>query len=134
MNVKLQEYGGGMPSAAENAAAADAAAENEVEHSNQGPDALPVAALQEVLASLSDPVRLEMVRRLMADGGPCQCSLLYDGVGKSTASHHFKILREAGVTERRTIGGKVHQRLRLAELEQRYPGMVPAIMAAADQE
>lgn len=119
-----------MPSAAENAAAA----ENEVERSNQGPDALPIAALQEVLASLSDPVRLEMVRRLMADGGPCQCSLLYDGVGKSTASHHFKILREAGVIERRTIGGKVHQRLRLAELEQRYPGMVPAIMAAADQE
>ncbi|MGI8414787.1 MAG: ArsR/SmtB family transcription factor [Nakamurella sp.] len=110
------------------------AADIDVDESTQGPDVLPVAPLQEVLASLSDPVRLEMVRRLMADSGPCQCSQLYDAVGKSTASHHFKILREAGVIERKTIGGKVHQQLRLAELERRYPGMIPAIMAAADQQ
>ncbi|WP_219635429.1 ArsR/SmtB family transcription factor [Nocardioides ungokensis] len=59
-------------------------------------DVLPVAGLLEVLEALADPVRLEMVRRLDPDGTPAPCAALYDGVGKSTASHHFKILREAG--------------------------------------
>ena len=56
-------------------------------------------AARDVLAALADPVRLEMVRRLAAADGPAVCATLYDGIGKSTASHHFKILREAGVID-----------------------------------
>ena len=91
----------------------------------------PVAELQQVLAALADPVRLEMVRRLAGQGdGPVACARLYDGVSKSTASHHFKILREAGLTERSLQGGQSCQRLRTAEVEARYPGVLPAILAA----
>ena len=93
------------------------------------PEKLPMGTLQQVLAAISDPVRLEMVRRLQEDGGPAVCSRLYDGAGKSTASHHFKILREAGVTERLTIGGQVHQLLRLDEVEAAYPGVLASILA-----
>jgi DNA-binding transcriptional ArsR family regulator len=90
----------------------------------------PVAALQEVLAAVSDPVRLEMVRRLHRDGGTVACSELYERISKSTASHHFKILREAGVTERSMIAGQTHQRLRLTDVEQAYPGVLSSILAA----
>ncbi|WP_028642780.1 ArsR/SmtB family transcription factor [Nocardioides sp. URHA0020] len=89
-----------------------------------------VGTLQEVLAAVSDPVRLEMVRRMYAEGGPAPCAQLYDGVSKSTASHHFKILREAGVTDRSVIGGQTHQRLRLDDVEAEYPGVLSSILAA----
>src|SRR5690242_10527817 len=75
------------------------------------PAVLPVAGVQDVLAALADPVRLEMVRRMSNDGGPVACGQLYEGIGKSTASHHFKVLREAGITERVVIGGHTHQLL-----------------------
>jgi DNA-binding transcriptional ArsR family regulator len=89
----------------------------------------PVAPLQDVLAAISDPVRLEMLRRLDPDGAPVACGQLYDGIGKSTASHHFKILREAGVIEVELIAGKTHQRLRLADVEAAYPGVLSSILA-----
>ncbi|RNL75515.1 ArsR/SmtB family transcription factor [Nocardioides marmorisolisilvae] len=94
------------------------------------PAVLPVGSVQDVLAALADPVRLEMVRRMSADGGPVACVRLYDGIGKSTASHHFKVLREAGITERVVIDGQVHQQLRADELEEALPGVVSAVVAA----
>lgn len=92
----------------------------------------PVAGLQEVLAALADPVRLEMVRRLARSDEPVACGALYDGIGKSTASHHFKTLREAGVIQRLVIGGNTHQRLRAADVEAAYPGVLTAILRAAE--
>jgi DNA-binding transcriptional ArsR family regulator len=88
-----------------------------------------VGTLQDVLAALSDPVRLEMVRRMYAGGGPTPCAQLYDGISKSTASHHFKILREAGVIDRSVIGGQTHQDLRLDDVESTYPGVLSSILA-----
>jgi DNA-binding transcriptional ArsR family regulator len=89
---------------------------------------VPVGELQDVLAAISDPVRLEMLRRLDPGGEPIACSLLYDGVSKSTASHHFKILREAGVIEHQLISGKTYQRLRLDDVESAYPGVLSSIL------
>jgi DNA-binding transcriptional ArsR family regulator len=92
-------------------------------------DRFPVGDLQEVLAAIADPVRLEMLRRLREDGGAVACSRLYDGISKSTASHHFKILREAGVIERSVVGGQTHQSLRIDEVEAAYPGVLSSILA-----
>jgi len=94
----------------------------------------PMGTLRDVLEALSDPVRLEMVRRLESAGTPVACAELYDSVSKSTASHHFKVLREAGLTERLTIAGQTHQRLRLEDLEESYPGVVTSIVAAAGED
>lgn len=91
----------------------------------------PVGSVHDVLAALSDAVRLEMVRRLSEADEPLPCHALYDGIGKSTASHHFKILREAGLTERLVIGGQTMQRLKTAEVEEALPGVLPAIVGAA---
>ena len=95
------------------------------------PTISPMGTLQDVLEALSDPVRLEMVRRLAAERGPIACSDLYDTISKSTASHHFKVLREAGLTERVNIGGQTHQLLRVDDLEHSFPGVVSSIVAAS---
>jgi DNA-binding transcriptional ArsR family regulator len=93
---------------------------------------IPVAPLQQVLAALADPVRLEMVRRLAdAEGRTAACSLLYNGIGKSTASHHFKTLREAGVTQRIVEDGQTHQRLRTDDVEAAYPGVLTSILGVS---
>ncbi|MBO9522145.1 MAG: helix-turn-helix transcriptional regulator [Nocardioidaceae bacterium] len=89
--------------------------------------------LQQVLSALADPVRLEMVRRLAEVDEPIACADLYAGISKSTASHHFKILREAGITERVVIGGQTHQKLRLDEVEAELPGVLSSVVAAADR-
>ena len=89
-----------------------------------------VGSLQDVLAALSDPVRLEMVRRMHAAGRPTPCAQLYDSVGKSTASHHFKILREAGVIDRSVVAGQTHQELRLDDVEAAYPGVLSSILGS----
>ncbi|MBF6191252.1 helix-turn-helix domain-containing protein [Nocardia implantans] len=93
----------------------------------------PVAALPVVLSALQDPVRLEMVRRLSNAGTAVRCGALYEVINKSTATHHFKILREAGVIERLTIDGQTCQRLRADDLESALPGLVATIVAAANR-
>lgn len=95
---------------------------------------IPVGSVQQVLAAIHDPVRLEMVRRLHNAGTPMQCGALYDGINKSTATHHFRILREAGVTERLVIDGLVHQRLRREDVAAALPGLLDSVVRSANAE
>jgi DNA-binding transcriptional ArsR family regulator len=83
-----------------------------------------------VLHALSDPVRLEIVRAL-SGVGEVPCSSVETAVSKSTMSHHFKVLREAGVTHTRTNGTKRLISLREPELEQRFPGLISSVLHAA---
>lgn len=94
----------------------------------------PVAGVQQVLNALADPVRLEMVRRLRNAGAPMACALLYDGINKSTATHHFKTLREAGLTERLVVDGHTLQRLRVAEVDAAVPGLLDSVVTGANRE
>ena len=98
------------------------------------PTSATVAGVQQLLVALADPVRLEMVRRLKNAGSPVPCALLYDGINKSTATHHFKTLREAGVTERLVIDGHTHQRLRADEVDAAVPGLLESIVASANRD
>ena len=99
-----------------------------------GLDPQGVAPVQQVLAALHDPVRLEIVRRLYNAGAAVQCGALYDGINKSTATHHFKTLREAGLTERLVIDGLTHQRLRRAEVDAAMPGLLDSVVRTANAE
>jgi DNA-binding transcriptional ArsR family regulator len=94
----------------------------------------PVGSVQQVLAALADPVRLEMVRRLRNAGSSMPCALLYDGINKSTATHHFKILREAGLTERLVVDGHTHQRLRTEQVDAAVPGLLNCVVGSANRE
>jgi len=94
----------------------------------------PVAGVQQLLGALADPVRLEMVRRLTNAGAAMPCGRLYDGINKSTASHHFTILRAAGLIERLVVDGHVVQRLRVEEVDAAVPGLLDAVVAKANHE
>ena len=85
--------------------------------------------LATILHALSDPVRLRIVSQL-ADGGERTCGSLEVPVAKSTCSHHFRVLREAGVVTQRAEGKCRFNRLRIDELEQRFPGLLDAVLRA----
>lgn len=90
-------------------------------------------SLPDVLHALSDPVRLNVVTSL-AERGEQPCSALEATVSKSTLSHHFKVLREAGVTYTRVDGTHRLVSLRRGELEERFPGLLDCVIDASRVE
>lgn len=89
--------------------------------------ALEAIELHHVLHALSDPARLAIVRAL-ADEGERQCGSFDLGLTKATRSHHFKVLREAGLTHTRLEGTARYVTLRSDELEARFPGLIDAVL------
>ena len=83
-----------------------------------------------MLQALGDPVRLTIVRELAARQ-ECACGSLELGVSKATRSHHFRVLREAGITDTRLEGTHRYVSLRRADLEARFPGLLGAILSPA---
>src|SRR5438105_7982339 len=62
--------------------------------------------LTRILHALGDPVRLQIVGELDAEAPRACGSFGHLGVGASTLSHHFKVLRDAGLVETRTEGAR----------------------------
>jgi DNA-binding transcriptional ArsR family regulator len=87
---------------------------------------LDAIELADVLHALSDPARLEIVRGLDADGER-QCGSFDLGLTKATRSHHFKVLREAGLTFTRLEGTARYVTLRRAEIDSKFPGLLDAV-------
>ena len=85
--------------------------------------------LSAVLDALSDPIRLEIVSALALDG-ELACGTIPLPISDSTRSHHFKILRGAGVIRTRPDGTRALNELRRDDLEARFPGLLPAVLAA----
>jgi DNA-binding transcriptional ArsR family regulator len=84
--------------------------------------------LTDVLHALSDPLRLDLVRVLDASGEERACGTFDLPVAKSTATHHWRVLRECGVVASRVDGTRKFQRLRRADLDARFPGLLDAIL------
>jgi DNA-binding transcriptional ArsR family regulator len=82
-----------------------------------------------VLHALADPTRLSIVRTLYADTEKA-CGTFPVNVAPSTLTHHFRVLREAGIIRQREDGARRWTTLRHAELAQRFPGLVDTVMAA----
>ena len=82
-----------------------------------------------VLHALSDPQRLQIVRKLADVDGPIQCRGMGLGVSKSTATHHFRVLREAGVITQERLGTSRLNTLRREDLDARFPGLLDAVLA-----
>ena len=87
-------------------------------------------ALATVLHALSDPMRLRIVAGLAA-GEQRTCKSFELPVVKSTCTHHFRVLRDAGVIRQRLEGTTKINSLRRAELDERFPGLLDAILSAA---
>jgi DNA-binding transcriptional ArsR family regulator len=90
--------------------------------------------LPAVLHALSDPQRLQIVRLLSVKDGPVPCGSIELDVTKSTATHHFRVLREAGVIHQVPTGTTKLTTLRRADLDARFPRLLDAILAASPAE
>jgi DNA-binding transcriptional ArsR family regulator len=88
-------------------------------------------SLADVLYALGDPVRLEIVRRLATSGEqPCACLCMGvdANIAKSTMSHHFRILRAAGVIFTRKEGTQLLNSLRREDLDRLFPGLLTVVV------
>jgi DNA-binding transcriptional ArsR family regulator len=83
-----------------------------------------------VLAALADPVRLALMRAIYRFDEPVDCSAVAAGVdvGAPTVSHHYRVLREAGLTTTVADGRKRIVRVRRDDLETRFPGLLQAVL------
>jgi DNA-binding transcriptional ArsR family regulator len=86
--------------------------------------------LEDVLAALADPMRMRIIRTLLAESEGRACGTFGLPVTKSTASHHFRVLREAGLIEQEMRGRTRHTTLRREHLEKRYPGLLDLVTRA----
>lgn len=87
-----------------------------------------------ILSALAEPARLTIIRSVGelagADGVTCTEVWEHTGLGgtKSTMSHHYKVLRDAGVVEMWWTGPKKRVRLRRTDLDARWPGLLDAVL------
>jgi DNA-binding transcriptional ArsR family regulator len=87
-----------------------------------------------ILHALSDPVRVAIYADIMSQECSQNCSTFLivsnKTIPKSTLSQHFRELREAGLIRGERRGVEVHNTSRCVELEQRFPGLIRAIVNA----
>ena len=87
--------------------------------------------LEGVLHALADPIRLRIVRTLAERRHEnLACSAFELPVSKSTSTHHFRVLRESGVIRQHYEGTSCLSRLRRDDLEDRFPGLLTAVLQA----
>ncbi|WP_448658658.1 ArsR/SmtB family transcription factor [Sphingomonas sp. CJ99] len=89
---------------------------------------------QAILHALSDPERARIYAEIAGVGCVQGCAKLADTgertIPKSSLSHHFRVLREAGLIRSERRGVEMHNHARCAEVDARFPGLLAAIMAA----
>ncbi|MEV0583497.1 transcriptional regulator [Nonomuraea sp. NPDC050310] len=84
--------------------------------------------LIDVLAALGHPIRARMVRAL-ASGEEMACGLVMPEVPKSTQTGHWRVLRESGLVWERSQGRNNFKRLRLDDINARFPGLLDLVFA-----
>ncbi len=80
-----------------------------------------------VLYALSDPIRRNIVAKLMACEG-MSCTKACGDMSPSTISFHHKVLRECGLIRSEKVGVEVINTLREEELGKKFPGLLKSIL------
>jgi DNA-binding transcriptional ArsR family regulator len=82
-------------------------------------------SLATVMQALSDPCRIAIVRALAKNRKrEISCGEIPLKISKATRSHHFNVLRDAGLIITRCEGTKCMTSLRTADLDRRFPGLL----------
>lgn len=84
---------------------------------------------QGLLDALVDPVRRSIVRQLSASDSDIACGHFDINVTRSTGTHHFKVLRQAGIIRQYYVGTSKMNTLRRADLTSVAPGLIEAVLA-----
>ncbi|MBS1891517.1 MAG: helix-turn-helix transcriptional regulator [Actinobacteria bacterium] len=87
--------------------------------------------LSAVLHALSDPQRRGIVAELAASDVPRPCGSFAPSISKSTRTHHFRVLREAGLVEQWKEGTSKMSRLRRDDIDARFPGLLDSVLGKA---
>jgi DNA-binding transcriptional ArsR family regulator len=92
--------------------------------------------LEHVFHALAEPLRLLIVLRLLDDAG--QHGRPYHWFGfpypKSTLSHHFKVLRQAGLLRQHRCGTERYNAVRADDVEEKFPGLLALIQRTAPEK
>ncbi|WP_315837660.1 helix-turn-helix domain-containing protein [Bradyrhizobium prioriisuperbiae] len=81
------------------------------------------------MGALADPLRLTIVRKLLLESEDYDHTCGWFGFDrpKSSLTHHFKALREAGLIRQRQYGLERRSRVRVDDLNQRFPGLLTLV-------
>nr|WP_202420741.1 helix-turn-helix domain-containing protein [Actinomadura rayongensis] len=85
------------------------------------------------MEALVDPVRRGIVRQLANAPGDMACGTFDFTVSRSTGTHHFRVLRQAGIIRQYYVGTSKMNTLR-DDFDAAFPGLLAAVVAAADAE
>lgn len=90
--------------------------------------------VEAILHALSDPVRVALFARIVAQDCSHNCAsytaVSTQSIPKSTLSLHFKVLRDAGLIVGERHGVEMHHTPRAMEIDFRFPGLISAIVNA----
>lgn len=105
------------------------------------PELLPQPARDEidisiVFSTLSDPLRRTAIAILatLPDGLERNCVSFGFPVAKASLTHHFKILREAGLISQIDYGNRRASSLRRDDIEARFPGLLAMLVKELEQD
>ena len=96
--------------------------------------AIEDVTVEGILHALSDPVRVAIFADIATANCTFNCSNFLNvsdrPIPKSTLSHHFKALREAGLIRAERHGVEMQNTSRCLEIETRFPGLIAAVLKA----
>jgi DNA-binding transcriptional ArsR family regulator len=93
---------------------------------------VPIPDITTLLQAFADPVRMAIVRDLGRATEDRACGSFSVPVTKSTLSHHFRVLLEAGIIDKRHEGTRKLISLRREALDAVYPGLLDSVLRAAE--
>lgn len=90
--------------------------------------------LLKVLSAVADPVRLRIITTLSESTEPIRCSDIDLPVSNSTATHHFTLLRQAGVLHQFYVGTSRMNVLRSDDLDAAFPNLLSSVVAGTSRD
>ena len=92
-------------------------------------------SLGSVLPALADPLRRRVVRELVLsdEGAVRTCAWFNLPVSKATLTHHFRVLREAGLIRQINRGNSRAATLRRSDLQAKFPGLLDLLAQEAEE-
>jgi DNA-binding transcriptional ArsR family regulator len=84
-----------------------------------------------ILAALSDPTRLAVVRAIAKREECCPFDFL-EMTSKQNLTHHFKVLRESGLITFRYEGRQKYASLRRDVIDDLFPGLLDGLLNAVE--